>query len=320
MRRVCLLGGTGFVGKHLATRLFNQGWQVRILTQRREQHRELWVIPGLEMVSTNVYDQKQLDEQLAGCDAVINLVGIFNEGGNDGAGFRKVHVELSQKLIVACQTNKIKRLLHLSALNADAKNGKSHYLRTKGEAEDLVHAAQDLQVTSFRPSLIFGENAAFFNRFASLLGVPSPIFMLPSGKTKFAPVWVNDIVEAMLVTLDKSEHYGQHYNLCGPNVYTLEELVAFTAKMLGVERQIIPLNDKYSKWAAYILNKVPGKPYSIDNYQSSQIDSICSDNNHLSQLLSTTPRTIESIMPKYFSTTSTPREVYSKFRYSAGRT
>ncbi len=318
MRKICLLGGTGFVGKHLANRLFNLGWQVRVLTRRREQHRELLVLPTLELVSTDIYDQEQLNEQLAGCDAVINLVGILNETGNDGTGFRKAHVELSEKVVAACQANHIRRLLHMSALNADAKNGKSHYLRSKGEAEDLVHAAEDLHVTSFRASVIFGEDDSFFNRFATLLRVPSPLFMLPSGHAKFAPVWINDVVDAIVQVLDKPEHYGQRYNLCGPKVYSLRDLVAYTAKMLGVKRYIMPLKDTASKLVARIMDKVPGKPYSVDNYLSSQVDSVCGDNNHLPQL-GITPHTLETIMPKYFAAASTPREVYSTFRHLAGR-
>jgi NADH dehydrogenase len=317
MRSICLLGGTGFVGKHLANRLFKMGWQVRVLTRRPEQHRELLVLPTLELVETNVYDQQQLNDQLAGCEAVINLVGILNETGHDGAGFRKAHVELPQQLISACKANNIKRLLHMSALNADAKQGKSHYLRTKGEAEDLVHTAQDLHVTSFRPSVIFGEDDSFFKRFAALLRAPSPIFMLPSGDAKFAPVWVNDVVEAMVKTLDHHQHYGQHYNLCGPKVYTLQALVAYTAKLIGVKRHIVPLKEKHSRWMAHIMEKMPGKPYSLDNFHSSLVESVCGDNNHLPKL-GISPQAVETIMPKYLSA-STPRELYSNFRYLAGR-
>mgnify|MGYP003572058076 CR=1 FL=1 len=317
MRKICLLGGTGFVGKHLIHRLVKTGWQVRVLTRQREQHRDLLVLPSLELVSTDIYDQNQLQEQLAGCEVVINLVGILNEIGNDGAGFRKAHVELPEKVIAACQANNIKRLLHMSALNADAKHGTSHYLRTKGEAEDLVHAAENLQVTSFRPSVIFGEDDSFFNRFATLLRVPSPLFMLPSGHAKFAPIWVNDVVEAMLQTIDNPKHYGQRYNLCGPKVYTLQEIVAYTAKLMGVKRYIMPLGDKGSYLAGRFMEWVPRKPYSRDNYHSSQMESVCGDNNHLPQL-GITPYAVETVMPKYFAN-ATFRGLYSTFRSQAGR-
>jgi NADH dehydrogenase len=318
MRNLCLLGGAGFVGKALVNRFFKAGWQVRVLTRQREKHRELLVLPSLDLVATD-YSQEQLNQQLAGCDVVINLVGILNEPGNDGAGFRKAHVELLQKVITACQANQIKRLLHLSALNANAKQETSHYLRTKGEAEDLIHNVQDLQVTSFRPSVIFGEKDSFLNRFVQLLRVPSPIFMLPSAEAKLAPVWVNDVVEAVFQSVDNYEHYGKRYNLCGPNVYTLQALVKYTADLIGVKRWIIPLGDKSSARIARLfeLKLIPGKPYSLDNYHSSKIDSVCGDNNHLSQL-GITPHAIETIMPKYFAGV-TPRELYSTFRCQAHR-
>lgn len=318
MRKICLLGGTGFVGKHLSSRLIKMGWQVRVLTRRSEQYPELRLVPNLELVSTKVYEQEQLNTHLAGCEAVVNLVGILNESGNKGTGFRKTHVELPQKVVAACQQNQIKRLLHLSALNADAKQGTSHYLRTKGEAEEFVRTVADLQVTCFRPSVIFGEGDTFFNRFAGQLRLSSPIFPLPSGRAKFAPVWVGDVVAAMVQAILNPQHYGQRYDLCGPKVYTLQELVAYTAKLLGLKRYIIPLGDKSSYLTARFLELFPYKPYSRDNYLSTQMDNICADNNHHWQRLGITPRTVETIVPKYL-TASTPRALYSTFRYQAGR-
>ena len=317
MRKICLLGGTGFVGKQLANRLFKMGWQVRILTRRREKHRELLVLPGLELISTQ-YEQAELNEHTRGCDVVVNLVGMLNESGHDGKGFHKAHVELPQKVIAACQENKIKRLLHMSALNADALEKNSHYLRTKGEAEDLIHATSDVQVTSFRPSVIFGEGDSFVNRFVFMLRIPSPIFMLPSAEAKFAPIWINDLVGAMLEVLENPQYDGQHYNLCGGSVYTLQELVTYLAKLIGVKRYIVPLGDKLSYMTARVMEWVPGKPYSLDNYYSSQVSSVCEHNNDLLKF-GMTPHTIESIVPKYIGAPTSPRELYSIFRYQAHR-
>jgi len=317
MRNIALLGGTGFIGKHLATRLIEMGYQVRIVTRKFEQHRDLLVLPGLTLLEANVYEQTQLNEQLAGCDAVINLIGILNETSHDGTGFRKAHVELAEKIISACKINNIKRLLHISSLNANAKEGKSHYLRTKGEAEDLLHAAADLNVTSFKPSVIFGEDAGILSKFTALLRLPSPIFMLPSAHAKLAPVWVKDVVNAMVKTLDKPESYGQRYNLCGPKVYTLQELVSYTAKQQGLKRYIIPLNTIASKLIALIMEIVPGKPYSLDNFHSSQVESVCGEKNDLKQL-GITPHPLETIMYCPLSAT-TSRECYSNYRSLAGR-
>ncbi len=320
MRTICLLGGTGFVGCHLINHLHRAGnWQIKIITRRTAQHRELLVLPRVTLVAANIYDQTELNEQLAGADVVVNLIGILNERGSDGSGFAKAHVALTEKIIAACQTNKIKRLLHMSALNASATDGKSHYLRTKGEAEDLVHAAEGLNVTSFRPSVIFGEGDSFFKRFAKLLVVPSYMFMLPSGHARFAPVWVNDVASAMLQTIDNSDYYGQRYNLCGPKSYTLQELVEYTAKLMGRKRWVIPLGNKPSYFAARLMEFIPTKPYSVDNYNSSQIDSVCNQENpnHFEQL-GIMPHSIEAIMPRYFTAVNL-REYYSLFRHKARR-
>jgi NADH dehydrogenase len=317
MRNIALLGGTGFLGKNLVTRLIEMGYQVRILTRKFEQHRDLLVLPKLTLLEADVYNQEQLNKQLAGCDAVINLIGILNETGRDGTGFHKAHVELAEKIIAACKTNNIKRLLHVSSLNANAKEENSHYLRTKGEAEDLLHAAEGLNVTSFKPSVIFGEDAGILKKFAALLRLPSPVFTLPSAQAKLAPVWVKDVVDAIVKTIDKSEFYGHSYNLCGPKVYTLQELVAYIAKQMGLKRYIIPLKTKGSMFVAKIMEKIPGKPYSLDNFHSSQIESTCSDNNDFKQL-GITPHPLETVMHRPLSA-STNRESYSVYRSLAGR-
>ncbi|MDY6992818.1 MAG: complex I NDUFA9 subunit family protein [Pseudomonadota bacterium] len=317
MSTICLLGGSGFVGQHLAQWLTKQGWQIRILTRRREQHRELLVLPTLKLISADITDQAQLNTHLAGCDVVVNLIGILNEKGDDGAGFRRLHVDLPQKIINACQHNKINRLLHMSALNADAQSGQSHYLRTKGEGEDLVHAAEGINVTSFRPSVIFGQGDSFFNQFKTLLKISPYFFMLPSAHAKFAPVWVNDVVAAMATTIEDPTSYGQRYNLCGPHVYRLEELVAYTADVNNLRRRIIPLNDSWSYRAAWFMERIPGKPYSLDNYRSSQKASTCHQ-NHLPEL-GITPHSVEAILPKYMGPFASRMTRLSEYRHNARR-
>ncbi len=317
MRSIAIVGGTGFVGRNIVNRLSNTGqWKIKLFTRRREKHRDVLVLPNVELITDNIHDQEKLNQHLANCDVVVNLVGILNEKGKDGEGFRQVHVNLTQKIINACQTSGVKRLLHMSALNADAKAGKSHYLRTKGEAEALVHAVENINVTSFRPSVIFGRGDIFLNNFATLLKVPSYLFMLPSGHAKFAPVWVNDVVDVMLTTIDNPATYGQRYNLCGPKVYTLQEIVQYVAQVLGKKRLVIPLNDKLSSIAANVMEIVPTKPYSKDNYLSAQVDSVC-DEDHFAEL-GITAHAMESIVPRYFNE-PTHRARYSKIRCQAGR-
>ncbi|MCK5876475.1 MAG: complex I NDUFA9 subunit family protein [Candidatus Marithrix sp.] len=316
MYKICLLGGTGFVGKHLATSLMQNGWQVRIPTQQIERHRDLQLYSNLELVSANIHDQEQLNSLISGCEVVINTVGILNENGNDGSGFQKVHVELPKKIVTACQVNNVSHLLHMSAINADTTQPESHYLRTKGEGENLVHNAEGLNTTIFRPSVIFGKDDSFLNKFMALLKVPSPIFILPSANVKLAPIWIEDLVAAMSKTICKFEHYGKSYNLCGPTVYTLQDLVAYTAKLLQVKRFIIPLGNDISYKVAQVMEFIPGKPYSVDNYKSAMLESSCKNNNQLEQL-GITPHSLEEIMSKYSNITKTHREFYSDFRNHA---
>ncbi len=200
---ICILGGTGFVGSHIAIRLAKHGYRIKILTRHRERHRPLLVIPGIELIEANIFDQNQLLAQFSGCHAVINLVGILNEKGHRGDGFHKMHVELAQQVLDACLNRKVSRLLHMSALNADAENGPSFYLRSKGEAENLLFASDSdrIAVTSFRPSVIFGPDDSFFNRFAGLLKLSPLFFPLACPDARFAPVYVGDVADRFVSAL-----------------------------------------------------------------------------------------------------------------------
>jgi NADH dehydrogenase len=319
INRICILGGSGFVGQTLANRLTRDRYQLKMLTRRREKHKEnLILLPTLDLVQADVHDLDQLKENFSGCDAVINLIGILNERGRKGQGFYKTHVELTQKLIDACLETGIKRILHMSALNADAKSGPSHYLKTKGQAEDLVHAAAKLgiKVTSFRPSVIFGHNDSFFNRFAKLLKMTPIFFPLACPHAKFSPVYVEDVAEAFARTINEPDCYGQRYDLCGPHVYSLQALVKYTIKQLDIHREIIPLNDIISRIQAAVFDFVPGKPFSTDNYLSTRVDSV-SYNNGLDQL-GITPTALEAVVPQYLSN-QFQRARYDLFRSESRR-
>ncbi len=317
-RRACLLGGSGFVGSVMAERLIERGWQVRIPLRRRERHRDLLVLPGVELVQADVHDEKQLHEVIGNSDLVINLVGILNERGHSGRGFRHVHVELPRKIIAACHTQRVTRVLHMSALGADATAGASHYLRSKGEGEELMHAAADpkLGVTSFRPSVIFGPGDSFFNRFAGLLNYAPGIFPLACPDARFAPVYVGDVAAAFINAIDQRSASGQRYELCGPRSYSLRELVALTARLLCLRRRIVGLSRGLSKLQAAVLEWVPGKPFSLDNFRSLQQDSVCSNNGL--ERLHINPTPVEDIVPLYLSPLR-QRQRYAAFRRRARR-
>ncbi len=316
IHQIALLGGTGFVGRHLVNRLARDGHRLKVLTRRRERHRDLLVIPTLRLVEADVHNPAVLRAQLSGCTVVVNLIGILNERGDDGRGFHHAHVELAGKVVAACRELGLRRLLHMSALRASPA-GPSHYLRSKGQAEDLVHEAarHGLQVTSFRPSVIFGAGDSFLNRFARLLRWTPLVFPLACPRARFMPVWVNDVVEAMARTLDNPYCHGQRYDLCGPRIYTLQQLVAYTARTIGVRRFIVPLPDFLSKLQAGIFEYVPGKPLSRDNLRSLGIDSVCADGGALAAL-GITPAPLESIAPDYLLP-SGQRRRYDEFRHRA---
>lgn len=313
IQRIGVIGGTGFVGGHLVARLVKQGYQVRVLARRRETHRELLVLPTAEVVVANVNDQAELNAGLVGCDAVINLVGILNEGGR-GRSFEAAHVDLPRKVVAACQVNGIARLLHMSALNADAGNGPSEYLRSKGRGEDLVHAASGLQVTSFRPSVIFGLGDSFFNRFAGLLKTLPLVFPLAGAEAQFAPVYVGDVVEVFTRALEDKGSFGRRYELVGPNTYTLKQLVQYTAEQVGVCRVVIGLGGGMSSLMATVMQFAPGKPLTPDNLRSMSVPSI-SDQPFPFGIR---PHSVEAIVPRYIGSLER-QEVYQSFRREAGR-
>jgi NADH dehydrogenase len=279
--RIAVLGGTGFVGHSLCERLVMAGHEVRILTRHRERHRELLVLPTAQVIEADVHNPAVLKREFQGLDVVVNLVGILNEDGRgepgrDGKGFERAHAELPAKVVQACRQNGVARLLHMSALHA-APEGPSHYLRSKGRGEQIVHEAEShaLHVTSFRPSVIFGPRDSFTNRFAGLLRQVPFVFPLACAGARLQPVYVEDVAQAFVLALDRHATFGQRYNLCGPQVYSLREIVTYLARQLGLKRHILPLNDTLSYLQAAVLQFAPGKPFTPDNYRSLQVASVC---------------------------------------------
>jgi uncharacterized protein YbjT (DUF2867 family) len=244
---------------------------------------------------------------------VINLVGILNEKGHRGDGFYKAHVELSKRVLDACLNTNVPRLLHMSALNADADTGPSFYLRSKGEAEKILFSCNSdkIAITSFHPSVIFGPEDSFFNRFAGLLRIAPLVFPLACPEARFAPVYVGDVASRFITALSDHSCHGQAYDLCGPHEYSLIELVRYTASLLGIKTSVIGLPNSISKLEAYIFEWLPGKPFSVDNYNSLKIDSIC-------QSGSCEPTNIESIVPGYINT-QIYHQKYDDYRKTARR-
>ena len=275
IKRVALIGGTGFVGRHITRRLRNSGYQCRVITRHPQRHLGMKTIA--ELVEADPFDHDRLTAALAGCDAVVYLIGILNASGSRQS-FRRMHVELVERVVSACHDAKVVRLLHMSALNADQASGSSQYLRSKGEGENRAHTLgrPGIAVTSFRPSVIFGPDDSFLNRFAMLLKIPGPL-PLACPDAELAPVYVGDVTAAFANALEDPDTFGRHYELCGPETYTLEQLVRFIAEHSGQHKLILRLPDWASRLQATVLQYVPGKPFTPDNYQSLRTASVCQE-------------------------------------------
>jgi uncharacterized protein YbjT (DUF2867 family) len=274
MIRVAVVGGTGFVGQRLCLALHAAGCAVRVLTRRRETHRDLLVLPDFQLIEADVHQPVALKQVLAGVDAVVNLVGILNESRR--IRFEAVHVELPGKIVQACRQHGVRRLLHMSALGASAE-GPSEYLRSKGRGEQRVLEAHgpELAVTVFRPSVIFGPGDHFINMFAGLLRLAPGVFPLACAAARLQPVHVDDVTRAMVAALTRHDTHGQRYNLCGPRAYSLQQILELIARHQGRRVRILPLPRGLSWLQAQLLQWAPGKPFTPDNYLSLQVASVC---------------------------------------------
>jgi len=311
IKNICIIGGSGFVGQHVAHLLAARGINLRVPTRRRERAKSLLVLPTVDVIETNIHDPKELDLLLVGIDAVINLVGIL-----DG-DFISTHIELPKKIVAACKRNGVSRLLHISALNANI-NGTSAYLRSKGEGERVI-IESNLETTIFRPSVIFGPGDSFLNLFANLVR-RLPVLPLASPNSKFQPVFVENVAEVIAASLSTPSTFGQSYDLCGPKIYSLRQIVEYVSAITEHKLSIIGLSDWLSYLQAMLLEFLPGKLMTRDNYLSMKTDSICDCNNEsdLTAVFGIHPAELEEVAPMYLAH-NTPRERYTGFRDRAGR-
>ena len=270
-RTVVVLGGSGFVGRALVAHLLAQGERVRVISRSPDVRAR--VPTGAELLAGDVFETQFLHKAFDDANAVINLVGILNERGDDGSGFHKVYVELAQTVIAAMQASGVRRLLQMSALHAG--DGESHYLKARGEAEALIRASM-LDWTLFRPSVIAGPGDGLFCRFAQLLRF-APGLPIGRAEARFQPVWVGDVVEAFVRAIEDRTTIGRSYDLVGPEAMTLAEIVRLTAQTKGWTRFVVPLPDLFGRMQAEV-GELPGKPISRDNWRSLQRDSTSDDN------------------------------------------
>jgi NADH dehydrogenase len=313
LKEICVLGGSGFVGSAIVAKLDAAGYAVKVLTRRRGSAKHLLLLPNVQVVECNVLDYQALNSALRGVDAVINLLGVLHQSRH--LSFNAVHHQLPAQLAKICVDLNIKRLVHMSSLRA-GKNAPSQYLRSKGAGEAALAVHQnELNITIFKPSIIFGRDDSFINLFSSLVKL-LPVVMLAKPNAKFQPVWVEDVASCFVACLSNYATYGQTYELAGPKVYSFRELVQTVMNTLQIQRPIIGLNDPLSYAQAFMMELLPIKLMSRDNIRSMEVDSVSEQT--FPAVFNLTPTAVETVIPQYL-VDQTPRGAYDRFRRAAAR-
>lgn len=305
--RVLLLGGSGFIGRHVAAELARRGIRITVPSRRRERAKHLILLPTVEVIEADVAAPGALERLARGQDAVINLIGVLH-----GPRFGQAHVELPKAMLSACRANGVRRVVHMSALGA-SPDAESEYQRTKGEGERLVMEARDLDVTVFRPSVVYGPEDSFLNRFATLAHF-SPVLTIPCPDARFQPVYVGDVARAIVTSLGESDAHGQRYELAGPREYTLKRLVELVCEFTGRHRLVIGLPDSLSWLQARLLEMLPGPLMSRDNLRSMKTPNTTSARFPFG----IQPQALEAAAPAYLMP-SGPRERLPQLRWRARR-
>jgi len=299
---VLVVGGTGFIGAHLVARLAAAGRRVIVPTRHANRSRRFSVLPTVEVLEGDVHDTKFLTALIERCDAVINLVGVLHSrrgaaGSQYGPAFARAHVELPEKIAKACIATSVERLLHMSALGASVQ-GSSMYLRSKAAGENKVRALMP-SATIFQPSVVFGPQDEFLNLFASLQRF-FPVMPLGSADARFQPIYVGDVAQAFVNALENPATFGKTYQLGGPAVYSLRQLVTLAGEWSGHPRPVIALPPLLARLQAFALEWVPGGPLmSRDNLDSMKQDNILS--TPIAPELGIVPAALETHAPAYLA-------------------
>ncbi len=274
MKNILILGGSGFIGRHVCEALERAGLHATVPTRRLPAH-SVQMLPRVSVVQADVHHAGQLADLVRGHDAVINLVAILH--GNATA-FDHVHVQLPRSLAQICVQQGVRRLVHMSALGANPQ-GPSLYLRSKGQGDAVLQqmAQQNgLNLTVLQPSVVFGADDRFINVFAQLQAL-TPVVPLAGAKARFQPVWVQDVAQGLVNALTMPQTHGKRFELVGPDVFTLAQLVQHAGRWAGHPRPIWPLPSALAHAQAWVMEHLPGPTLmSRDNLASMRVDNVSS--------------------------------------------
>lgn len=298
---VLILGGSGFVGRALCeqlTRRLGAGVRITVPTRRLPHARAVQSLPGVTVVQADVF--RDLPALLPGHDAVVNLIAILQ--GREAA-FQRAHVELPREVAAAMGDAGVRRLVHVSALGV-AADAPSRYLRSKAAGEAVLQAAAQagtLDLTLVRPSLVFGAGDRSVNLFAGLQRL-FPLMPLGGAGARLQPVWVQDLAQALVEVLLRREAIGQTYEIAGPQVLTLAQLVRLAGRVAGCERPVLPLPGPLATLQALAMECLPGEPLlSRDNLASLSVPNVASRAHPGLAELGITASSLAAVLPGYLA-------------------
>jgi len=298
-----IFGGSGFIGRYIVQRLARRGWILRIAVRRPNAAlflKPMGDVGQITPIATNIRDQASVAAAVAGVDHVINLVGVLYERGPQR--FAAVHAEGARRVAASARAAGVKRLLHVSALGADPQSP-SLYARTKAEGEAGVRA-EFPEAVILRPSVVFGPEDDFFNRFAEMARLSPILPLIGGGKTRFQPVYVGDVADAALAILDRPHDApfgpaGKTYELAGPRIYSFKELMTLLLAEIDRKRILMPVPWGIARLQAAVLGLLPQPPLTLDQLKLLQRDNISSGQLPGFTELGIVPDGPEAILPAY---------------------
>lgn len=294
---VTIFGGTGFLGRHTVRALAKAGWRIKVAARRPARGfflRPLGQVGQIDFVKCDIADKDQVAAALAGSDAVVNLCGILFQRGQS---FEDVQANGAGNVAEAAAEAGVGALVHVSAIGAD-KDGDAAYAQTKAEGEDRVRAAFPA-ATILRPSIVFGPEDDFFNRFAAMARMSPVLPLVGGGKTRFQPVFVGDVAAAIATALSREDARGKTYELGGPTIYSFKELLQFILAQTGRRRLLAPLPFGLASFQAFFLQFLPTPPLTPDQVKMLRSDNVVSRGALTLADLGITPNSVEAEVPTY---------------------